>query len=370
MEWDLSGYSGVERKYLAQIQAWKKLGCNVTGVVVGKNLTNTKIKIDGIDFWGLPSNSLLDKLFINQFIKQFYLILIFFKYSFKNVDILYYRMSTLSFVFLYPLRFRIALELNSIDSEAQYGIKKIIRPIGDWYRKILLKKSYVSFFVTNELKEYYESKFAQKITHSFVIGNGYYSSSFTPEMMDNYFQRKKNKKNGKVTFLFIGTADDIHYWFGHDKILKIVSQIPECNFIIVGNVKGANPSLYPNLKVLNRMETSDMLNIYEEADIGLAALALHRKNMNEGSALKVCEYVYFGLPVVTGHIDNNVVGEEYNLQLDNKEDSINPVSIQQLKEFANTFGRKILSKSERQRVDLVAKESDRITIIKKRLSIA
>jgi len=367
IEWDLSGYSGVERKYLAQIESWKKNGCNVTGIVVGKNLAKDKIKTDSIDFWCLPSNALLEKILVNQLIKQLYLICIYFKYSFKKVDILYYRMSTLSFVFLYPLRFRMALELNSIDSEAKSGIKKIIRPIGDWYRDVLLKRSYISFFVTNELKEYYEAKFGKKIQHSYVIGNGYYSSYFTPDIMSAYFERKKNKKSKRVTFLFVGTADDVHYWFGHDKILKMVSQMPECNFIIVGNVKGADTSIYPNLKVLNKMETNDMLTVYSEADIGLAALALHRKSMNEGSALKVAEYVYFGLPVVTGHIDNNVAGSEYNLQLENEEDSINEESLIRIKQFAETYGNVILPTSERQRVDLMVKESERVDLIKNRL---
>ena len=115
------------------------------------------------------------------------------------------------------------------------------------------------------------------------------------------------------------------------------------------------------------METADMAAIFFKADIGVGTLALHRKNMQEASPLKIAEYVFWGLPVITAYNDVNLKGLDFNLELDNKEDNIHSSSLAKISAFVAKNASLILDEKERNLISMEYLESLRIASIQSHL---
>ncbi|WP_198264123.1 hypothetical protein [sulfur-oxidizing endosymbiont of Gigantopelta aegis] len=67
-------------------------------------------------------------------------------------------------------------------------------------------------------------------------------------------------------------------------------------------------------------------------NIAIGTLSLHKKNMKEASALKVREYVAYGLPVILGYIDSDLDGCDFILNVGNYERNIHD-NLKKIKEF-------------------------------------
>jgi len=369
VEWDFTGYSGVERKIIAQMKTWEDQGHNCRSIIVGRHSSEQidLYKNRNIDFWRVPQNRLINKILLAQVIKQLYFFLIFLKYYRKKYDFCFYRISTLSFAFIMHYAFPFFIDINSMDAEAVSGLKKLIQPLGNLYRKLLLTKSQGVFFVTEELQNYFENKYSIRIAHKEIIGNGYYDNEINKDELAEYFARKAKKEYQKPVILFVGTGDYLHYWFGFDKMEKLVEELFDYEFLLVGEINGTKLQDYPNVTMIPKMNKKNILDIYYQADIGIGALALHRKKMNEGSALKVAEYIYFGLPVITAYSENNARGSSYNLEIENTEDNLSEKAILEIREFVEKNFRRILFPEERLPVSLGFKEAQRLQFIQSRI---
>lgn len=340
VEWNFNGYSGVERKIRSQMSVWKELGYSVKTIVIGKHSIPDRalLKQQGFDFWHIPDNRILQKLFIDQLIKQLYFVLAFAIHFFQRYHFVYYRVSTLSLALLFITRFRLVIEVNSIDSEASGGIKKMIAPVAHFYRQLLFRSASCCFFITNELKQYYAGKYTFRNDTAFVLGNGYWNSDFSAAEMKKYFDTRKLQRRSRPTLLFIGSGDDSHYWHGYDKLIALVKSLPEFDFILVGETS-VRTGDFPNLEVIPKMFRDNIVAIFLRSDIGIGTLALHRKNMQEASPLKVAEYVFFGLPVITAYHDVNISSMSFNLEIPNTEENINSVTIAAIRNFVHArFG--------------------------------
>lgn len=365
VEWDFTGYSGVERKVVAQVKTWREQGHLCTPIIIGRHNKEQKrlLKEEGIDFWTIPADALINRLFLAQVIKQLYFLLIFFKYVGKNYDFCFYRISTLSFAFIMVYAFPFFIDINSMDAEAVSGLKKLIQPLGNRYRKFLFKKSRGVFFVTDELANYFQKKYTLDLKNKSIVPNGYYDQEVTPEQLLDYFVKKEKKPDSRPVILFVGTGDYLHYWFGFDKMEKLVESLPEFEFLLVGEINGTKLHEYPNVTMIPIMRKESLLDIYYKADIGLGSLALHRKKMHEGSALKVAEYIYFGLPVVTAYYENNAAGNWYYLEIPNTEENMSNENINAIRAFVKENYRKGLPPEERAKVSLASKEAQRLAFI-------
>lgn len=364
IEWNFTGFSGVERKIGSQITVWKKAGHTVRTVIIGKHscIDDQLLKNQDVDFWNIPSYGWMNKLMLDQVIKQCYFVLAFLKYLFTSFDFLYYRQSTLSLAPIFTIGRKLVIDVNSIDVEAKDGIKAIIEPVSKLYRTFLFGRAKLVCFITNELKEYYQKKYKLESESCVVIGNGYANSQFDSEAIQQYFLDKAQKPRIKPCLLFVGSGDTEHYWHGYDKFIRIVAHFPEYDFLLVGEV-GDQFNNYLNLTVINRMETADMPAIFFKADIGVGTLALHRKNMQEASPLKIAEYVFWGLPVITAYDDVNLKGLDFNLQLANIEDNIHSFSLAQISDFVAKNASRILNEKERNFISMQYLESLRIASI-------
>jgi hypothetical protein len=94
-------------------------------------------------------------------------------------------------------------------------------------------------------------------------------------------------------------------WQGLDKLPPLIEAMPDWDFRIVG----VEPHDVPWRHRPGNVELHPLLPYHRyrplvaSADIGIGTLALHRKDMDEISPLKVREYLAHGLPVLIGYAD-------------------------------------------------------------------
>ena len=124
-------------------------------------------------------------------------------------------------------------------------------------------------------------------------------------------QSKQNYESGDGFFKMV-TVGTLYPYHGYDRVLKGLSNCNETvcgktvEFHIVGKSETINElhELAKRLKLqhvyFHGMKTTEELNsMFEQFDVGLGCLALHRRNADIDTTLKVIEYYCRGVPVVT-----------------------------------------------------------------------
>ena len=118
-----------------------------------------------------------------------------------------------------------------------------------------------------------------------------------------------DSKDGVFRMVTVGTLFPYH---GYDRVLAGLKDCKEevdghpVEFHIVGasqtidELKEQAQKLGLKRVIFHGMKTTDELNeIYEDFDVGLGCLALHRRNADIDTTLKIIEYYCRGVPVVT-----------------------------------------------------------------------
>lgn len=132
---------------------------------------------------------------------------------------------------------------------------------------------------------------------------------------------KSYKENDSTTFRMVAVGT-LYPYHGYDRILN---GLVECNerinetsieFHIVGNSQTiddihcmADRLGLKNVYFHGTKTTEELNEMYEEFNVGLGCLALHRRNADIDTTLKVIEYYCRGVPVVTsgiGPLDNEL----------------------------------------------------------------
>ncbi len=129
-------------------------------------------------------------------------------------------------------------------------------------------------------------------------------------------------------------------WHGADKLLQLAKHLPDSIFNIVGmdwNDLGW-PERPPNVLAHGRLHGDALVEVYRSSDIGLGALAMHRKGQQENSALKPLEYLMYGLPVVLGYreTEDRINNASYTLQIGNYEENVRD-NLTRIAEFAKIW---------------------------------
>ena len=107
----------------------------------------------------------------------------------------------------------------------------------------------------------------------------------------------------------------------------------------------------------------------EKADIAVGTLALHRKGMAETSALKVAEYMAYGLPTIIGYQDTNFLnGAEFILELPNAPDNVER-SLPLIQQFVTAWMGKRVPRQQIVHVDSAEKEKQRLAFFEQILSV-
>jgi glycosyltransferase involved in cell wall biosynthesis len=116
-------------------------------------------------------------------------------------------------------------------------------------------------------------------------------------------------------------------WSGVDKIARLAAQFPSWQFDAIGPGPDECPDAPANLVAHGPLSRAEYLPIMARADVAIGPLALHRKALSEASALKVAEYLAYGIPVILGCPESAFPdGAPFLLQLPNTEDNVDSSS--------------------------------------------
>ncbi len=344
---NLGPNSGVFKKIVAQSNLWKEMGHQIGIFVftreddVYKKITAYKghFDIECEVYENYPKLFPLSRFkAINNVVKKVY------RYA---PDIVYTRRDL-----YYPqLRkmakdFPLVIEVNSneIIELKHYSLGQYIYHV---LTRRLLDNNVAGFvFVTTELAsdEYYSKLRAR----SKVIGNGINLKEFENipiELCD------------VPHLIFIGSD---YPWVGVDKIFKMAEIFKEWKFILIGNISKIKKKNLDNVIVIHSLSRDEYTRWLKVSDVAIGSLALHRNRMNEGSSLKVREYLAFGLPVISAYKDIDIPNyADYYLRLPNNEDNI-VTQADKIRAFVDSWRGKRVERKNVLCLDIYNKEKSRL----------
>lgn len=130
-------------------------------------------------------------------------------------------------------------------------------------------------------------------------------------------------RNAAPVLTLVGTPG--MEWHGVDKLLWLAKEYPELQIHIVGYSKDDLSEPIPaNVSLHGYLQTAAVKHVLMKTDVAFGTLALHRKNMQEASPLKVREALAHGIPVVLAYQDTDLqhIQSDLFLFLPNTPDNI------------------------------------------------
>lgn len=192
----------------------------------------------------------------------------------------------------------VVLELNEQPSKHRI-LPTLARRYALWNRRRLLARASGFVTVSNETAGAPWLKACPQPT--LVLGNSLDLSTFpiTAE-----------PENERPRGIFVGGAR--MPWHGVDKIRALAERLPTVDFDVIGptdrDLRGTAPE---NLRMHGFLERAEYEPLVRESDFGIGTLALHRVGLNENAALKLREYLAFGLPVMLANDDPDLTPEPH-----------------------------------------------------------
>lgn len=152
--------------------------------------------------------------------------------------------------------------------------------------------------------------------------------------------------NATPAFVFVGSATvGQGGWHGVDKIVALAHALPESAFNIVGfHAADMGEADVPvNMKFHGPLHGEALIDAYRQSDVAISTLALHRLGMAEACPLKTREYLMHGLPVILGYTEAEQAldGADYVLDIGNHETNV-VQSVEGIRAFADRWkGRRV-----------------------------
>lgn len=241
-----------------------------------------------------------------------------------NPDIIYlrYGMFCLPLQRLYAIA-PVVVELNTLDKQ-EYRYRGLfyywLNRLG---RGIILSKASAFVSVSHEIAAHPTmSKFHKPVT---VISNG---------ILIEDSQILPPPQNKTPHLVFIGTTG--MPWHGEDKLIWLARQYPEIHIDIIGSSRNelAEMGIPENVTCHGFLNEEEFMKVFSTSDVAVGTLALHRKQMEETSTLKIREYLRAGLPIILGCQDTDFLGKEFEFvcELPNREDNV-ITHAEQIREF-------------------------------------
>ncbi|MBN1306073.1 MAG: glycosyltransferase family 4 protein [Anaerolineales bacterium] len=293
---------GVGKKIKSQISNWRKAGHQVRLF----SLTPEKVSLlEAEEFLFQPSvrffgGSLLSRE-VNRSKMLARLILAVREY---RPDIIYLRYG----LFAYPLQrlFRVAPVVVEVNTNDRFEY----RYRGAFYywlncmtRRITLGLAAGWVSISHEIAQLKCNAFYSKPVE--VIANGI--------ELENY-PLLDPPGNHTPVIAIVGTPG--LNWHGVDKLVGLAEQFPDLKAAIVGyRSQDYKSSAPPNVSFHGFLDQAGIMEVLSRADIACGTLALHRKNMQEASPLKVREALAYGLPVILAYKDTDLSGLSSDLLL-------------------------------------------------------
>lgn len=320
-EWQPYTETGVLRKIIGQVQAWRALGAEAHIF----SLTPPRKAMPALDFeaygtvYGSIKQSSLDARpwarlgYFNKIVTAPTLMKAINAFA---PNLIYYRQNGPWFPGLGAILScaPAVLEINT-DEQAEHHIWG--SAFNTLYRvsqgKILSKaKGFVS--VTEEIAQKYRSS-GKPVA---VIANSFWGKA--PGTIDA-------PANDHPAFVFVGSRiTGTASWHGVDKIPQLANLMPKSTFHIIGHDAAdfGSATLPHNMKLYGELRGAAMAAVFAQCDIGVGTLALHRKAMDEACPLKVRDYLMQRLPVIIGYTETetSLNSADYILKIPNTSENV------------------------------------------------
>jgi len=217
-------------------------------------------------------------------------------------------------------------------------------------RSLFLKNAAGLIAVSHEIAELPANKKYGKPIH--VISNGIDLEQYGP---------LPPPKNDTPVITLVAKPNSA--WHGVDKLIHLAERCTDLTINIVGyaaeDIRGPIPSNVHPWGFLHREQVKEILG---KTDLACGTLALHRKQMQEASPLKVREAAAHGIPLLLGYRDTDLsdLETECLLQIPNVEDNVE-LYAEQIHSFAYQMrGRRLDRDAVASRIDQRNKEEARL----------
>jgi glycosyltransferase involved in cell wall biosynthesis len=160
---------------------------------------------------------------------------------------------------------------------------------------------------------------------------------------------------------------DDPFWQGVDKLIAVAPRLPDWHIDLIGVASERN---LPTVTFHGFLPREEYEPILAQSDIAFGALALHRKQMNENSALKVPTYLAYGLPTIIGYEETSFIDSEpwYLLRLPNTESNVRD-GLERIRSFGQEVkGRRVPRDEVAERISASSKEAARLAFFEAVLS--
>jgi len=141
---------------------------------------------------------------------------------------------------------------------------------------------------------------------------------------------KNRERKGSVINLI--SVSNFHSWHGTDRVLYGLYQYyrkkESEKYKVILHLVGEGIELTKLQQLSKELQLEDVIfygpksgndldRIYDQADVGIGSLALHRLNLDFTSTLKSKEYCYCGIPFIIGNPDPELKAFEFVLEFPN-----------------------------------------------------
>ena len=332
--------SGVYRKILDQVTAWKASGHSVQlFVITDKESLLEWQKID-------PSVvALFDAGLVRNLINRATVLRLAAE---SSPSIIYLRDSFP--IWLRKTSLPIVLEIQSLvgqelrlRSKSRYLVFRLLA-------RLIYSRICGAVFVTNELREKNEFKLSSSIA-KITIGNGINFARITP---------LPERPEAKPAIFFVGTPNQP--WHGISELIEFAKLNPDIRVEVVGST-GQPPT--PNIRFHGILSPDEYYEIATKCIAGIGSMNLSVNMMTEASPLKVREYLALGLPVVIKFKDVDLSpSDDYVLQLPFDGRQLSDFS-REVRLFLDEWSNKRVSASQVVKIDVATKEEIRLRFFEK-----
>jgi glycosyltransferase involved in cell wall biosynthesis len=239
------------------------------------------------------------------------------------------------------------LELNTDDvSEYPQYLPRIQYLYHRMLRGGVLRRAAGLVAVTKEIGE----RFAEWGKPTVVIANGIDLASFSalpPPPVD------------KQGIAFVGAAGAS--WHGLDELITLAKAAPDIAFHVVG--PSGESHWPPNVVAHGTLGQGSYESLLAVCTAAVGTLAMHRKNMNEASPLKVREYLALGLPCIIAYDDTDFPEEvPFLLRIPNKPGNA-LAARHDIAGFLERWTGRRVERSQVDRIDAASKEAARLAFM-------
>lgn len=342
---------GVKRKIGEQIRHWQRLGVNTRLFVLGYQ--------DSREAWEAEVSDVIVRVAGGRWHRVQVLEQLAREVRDFAPDFLYMRQET-----YYPAVARMMeatptfVELNGDEvSEARGG------PTYYWLyrllsRELVLRKARGLVAVSGELAQ--ARSFTRFELPTAVIANGIDLSSL---------KELPVPKNSGIRLGFLGSSLGAR-WHGVDKIIDLARRRPDWSLDVIGPDISSFGEIPSNVRMHGVLPRKQYEPILAECDVAFGGLSGYVKQANEGSPLKVREYMAYGIPTISGVIDTDFPkGAPFFLLLPNTPDNVSS-SIAEIESFALRWKGKRIERSQVSHLDSSFKERQRMEFVARVLARA